>query len=130
MPLDSDRPDAAQGSGDPQPDPVDTQSTEDSRAESADAPSAASTDGAAEAASTDGAAGAASTDGATDGGADRPRRSWRDRARGAGHRMAALRRSKVAWAVAAVLLVLLISWERCGVRGCPSVSRLASYLPG
>jgi penicillin-binding protein 1A len=130
MPLDSDRPDAAQDSGDPQPDPVDTQATEESRAESAGAPSAASTDGAADAALTDGAADAASTDGAADGGADRPHRSWRDRARGAGHRMTALRRSKVAWAVAAVLLVLLISWERCGVRGCPSVSRLASYLPG
>ena len=32
-------------------------------------------------------------------------------------------------AVAAVLLVAL-TWSRCGVRGCPDVRRLASYRPG
>lgn len=62
--------------------------------------------------------------------ARRPRRSWRDRARAAGRKVAALRRSKVAWAVAAVLFVLWIGWERCGIQGCPSVSMLASYQPG
>jgi penicillin-binding protein 1A len=60
----------------------------------------------------------------------RPRRTWRDRARGVGQRAAALRRSKVAWAIAVVLFVLWVGWERCGIQGCPSVSTLASYQPG
>jgi penicillin-binding protein 1A len=33
-------------------------------------------------------------------------------------------------ASAAVLLILLVGWTRCGVRGCPDVRRLASYRPG
>jgi penicillin-binding protein 1A len=33
-------------------------------------------------------------------------------------------------AVAAVLLVFVVGWTRCGVRGCPDVRRLASYRPG
>ena len=31
---------------------------------------------------------------------------------------------------AAALVILAIGWTRCGVRGCPDVSRLASYRPG
>jgi len=31
---------------------------------------------------------------------------------------------------AVVLIVLVFGWTRCGVRGCPDVSRLASYRPG
>jgi penicillin-binding protein 1A len=30
----------------------------------------------------------------------------------------------------ALLLVLIVAWTRCGIRGCPDVRRLASYRPG
>ncbi|MBI4409006.1 MAG: transglycosylase domain-containing protein, partial [Gemmatimonadetes bacterium] len=32
--------------------------------------------------------------------------------------------------VAILLLLLWVAWERCGMRGCPNVERLASYQPG
>ncbi len=50
-------------------------------------------------------------------------RRWRERSR-------RLVRSRRAWVIAAVTVVLLAAgWQRCGVRGCPSVARLASYQP-
>ncbi len=38
------------------------------------------------------------------------------------------RRSLIA--LLASLLLLLVAWERCGVRGCPNVERLAAFQPG
>ena len=33
-------------------------------------------------------------------------------------------------AVGTLLLILIVAWTRCGIRGCPDVRRLASYRPG
>lgn len=52
------------------------------------------------------------------------------RPRGVRDRILALRHSRVFWAAASILFILWIGWARCGVAGCPSVSRLASYQPG
>ncbi|MCI0432893.1 MAG: PBP1A family penicillin-binding protein, partial [Gemmatimonadetes bacterium] len=46
-------------------------------------------------------------------------------------RVRRLARSKAVWlTVAGALSVGGVAWHRCGISGCPSVARLASYQPG
>jgi penicillin-binding protein 1A len=53
----------------------------------------------------------------------RARRRWRETA-------GRVARSRRTWLIAAgILFLLLFTWQRCGIRGCPSVARLASYRP-
>jgi penicillin-binding protein 1A len=41
-----------------------------------------------------------------------------------------LGRSRVFWVMVGLFLLLAVAWQRCGLQGCPAVSRLASYQPG
>jgi len=60
---------------------------------------------------------------------EQPSRFQRLRA-AAGRRARRLARSKIFWGLVGVALILGAAWERCGIRGCPNVARLASYQPG
>ena len=61
----------------------------------------------------------------------RGRADWRMRFRGSARdTFRRLGRSRVFWAMVGLLLVLAVVWQRCGLSGCPAVSRLASYQPG
>jgi penicillin-binding protein 1A len=48
----------------------------------------------------------------------------------AGRQARVLARSKLFWAGAGLILILVFAWQRCGIAGCPNVARLASYQPG
>jgi penicillin-binding protein 1A len=71
----------------------------------------------------DGSGGTGSKASGRAGSRKRFRGSARDRFRRLG-------RSRVFWAMVGVLLIFAVAWQRCGLRGCPAVSRLASYQPG
>jgi len=45
-------------------------------------------------------------------------------------RFAGRRRHYAIGGVALLLLIMGVLWQRCGVRGCPNVDRLAAYQPG
>ena len=45
-------------------------------------------------------------------------------------RIRRLPRTRVFWGVVALTALAAAGWQRCGIRGCPAVARLASYQPG
>ena len=61
---------------------------------------------------------------------DRARAAWARTRTGAARRGRIMVRSRAFWAVVAIMLVGATLWQRCGLRGCPSVATLASYQPG
>ncbi len=60
-----------------------------------------------------------------------PRPPFLRRARAAtARRVRALASRRTLYVVLPIVIIMGTAWQRCGIRGCPNVSRLASYQPG